>query len=315
LISRTNISVLIATVLLGVLLWTVMEIVREFSRIPPDQPAAPEAFGADPELPRVTNRAELESLLNDRTTRGADRIVGYTDWLVARGYPVDTELWFGADPLVPSDYAEADDKDLLVLAAAGDITAMHALAERNVAEDPLGALDWYERAIVGGSLYAMLKTADLLELLADPELQAFIASPAWMIALAKLDTDSPAPVEKALAWSVTAIIAGGFAILDEPHVNRIERLSARLDNDGIRRACDTAQQYLLETAAARRARGDTVLLTERPPIAITVPDPATRIPCDLLVTPLVNFDDCSAYAALAANDQRASVWICPYSGA
>ncbi len=319
-ISRTNISVLIATALLGVLLWSVLSIVNEFGKIPPSTPDEPVALTPNTNLPSIRTRLELEQFLTQHSTRGADRIQGYTNWLLARGYPESYRLWDDeyselASDAAESDYLESDNARLLALAGAGDITAMYVLAERSLRDDPFDSLEWYDRAIMGGSLYAMLKTSDLLEMLSDPELQSFINSASWRGALAQLDEQSPAALEQALAWSIAAIIAGGYTILDHLHANRIARLRRQLDKPGILRACDTAQQYLLETAAARRSRGGAVFLTEQPPIAISVENPETLMPCDLSVPPLITFDDCATYPVIAANEKRASLWVCPYSGA
>ena len=73
--TRTNISVLLATALLGVLLWIVISIVRDIALAPDTplpMPADEKMPAIDPALPRITTQMQLE------------------DWLEQQGYPVET---------------------------------------------------------------------------------------------------------------------------------------------------------------------------------------------------------------------------------
>jgi len=316
-ISRTNISVLIATALLGVLLWTVTSIVQEFGKIPdtPDiDTTAQETVAPDViKLVSLTNRGDLETILGKHTTQVDERIQSYSDWLLGRGYPDGSEFW--SEPIVDfaPEYSARDNASLMALAGNNDLYAMYVLAERRLSEAPLEALAWYDQAIVRGSIYAMLKTADTLEMIADPELQEFFSNALWRAALNSLNNENPPPLESALAWSLAAVTIGGYAILDQQHAGRISRLSARLDETAVQRACELAQQYLLDTAGLRRARGEAIFSTDQPPFALTAVSPDDLIPCNVSVEPLISFDECSAYPVMTATAQPASLWICPYS--
>lgn len=312
-ISRTNISVLLATALLGVLLWTVLGIVSEFGKIPAERPRAPEPEITAPDLDAINNRLELEVLLDKLTTEVDGRIENYNDWMAQRGFPEGYAFWNVSPPDTGDAYAARDNLSLVSMAGNGDIGAMYALADRRLKDDPLDALTWYDQAIAAGSLYAMLKTADLLETIADPQVQALFDSPAWARAFGTLEHDTITPVEKALAWSIAFVTIGGYSLVDARHGGRLERLAAQLDDDGRRRACETAETFVLDSAAAIRAGGGTVFSLDQPAIALTVPDPAAAIPCAVAVRPLINLENCKAHPVLAPSAESGSLWICPYS--
>ena len=299
---------LLATALLGVLLWTVLGIVNEFGKIPAERKPPPESDEPQIELDAISNRFDLESFLNQKTTEAEARIESYSDWMLSQGFPDGYVFWNIAPPNIGDEYAARDNLSLISMAGAGDVNAMYVMAERRLRDDPLDALTWYDQAIATGSLYAMLKTSDLLETIADPQVQALFDSPEWQRALIALQDDTIAPLEKALAWSIAAVTVGGFNLVDHQHAGRLLRLTAAVDQNGVRRACEAAQTYVLDAAAAIRARGGTVFSVEQPPIALTVPAPENAIPCDISVRPLIDLSDCEAHDVLAPNpDTRKSL--------
>lgn len=302
---------LLATALLGVLLWTVLGIVDEFGKIPAERPKPAEAE-AMPDFPAINNRAELEALLDELTTATGERIENYSDWMLQRGFPAGYAFWNISRPATGAAYAARDNLSLIGMAGQGDLGAMYALADRRLKDDPLDALAWYDQAIAAGSLYAMLKTADLLETIADPQVQSLFESPEWARALITLERDAITPVETALAWSIAVVTVGGYSLLDIQHGGRLKRLAAQLDDAGVRRACETAETFVLDTAAAIRAGGGAVFSLEQPAIALTVPDPAATIPCAGGIRPLIELDDCTAHPVLAPSGAEASLWVCPY---
>ncbi len=151
------------------------------------------------------------------------------------------------------------------------------LGERSLQTDPVAALEWFDQAIVGGSIFAMIRVADLLTTLADPQLAAFTADPVWQAALNQLQAETPPPRERALAWAIAAVAAGGYAVLDPTHATRIDTLAAELDGAAIDRACEAAQTYLLETATLRRARGGAIFSLQTPPLALSIAEPDAGI--------------------------------------
>jgi len=157
----------------------------------------------------------------------------------------------------------------------------------------------------------MIRIADLLTTFADPELADFVSDPAWQAALESINNVSPAPRERALAWSIAAVTVAGYAILDQSHAERITNLSEQLDSAGIAEACDTAQDFVLQTAAARRVRGGAVFSTEAPPFAISVANPESVIKCDIPVMPLISLMDCEQTAFVAPGEKLMTAWLCP----
>jgi hypothetical protein len=261
----------------------------------------------------MTNRTDLDALLQKLATNGGARIEGYVDWMLSRGFPENYVFWNFAVPEADAEYSVYANMALISMAGNGDIGAMHSLAERRLSDDPLDALVWYDQAIASGSLYAMLKTTDLLEMIIDPQIQALFDKPEWQRALEALNRDAIAPKEKALAWAVAAVIVGGYGIVDHKHAGRLTRLSSQLAPDAVRRACETAQTYVLDSAAAIRASGGTVFSLDQPPLALTVPTPESLVPCDSEVQPLIDLMDCDAHPVLAPNQAKATLWICPYA--
>jgi hypothetical protein len=313
-VSRTNISILLATALLGILLWVVISIARDASRapeIPLPMPSDEVTPTFDPSLPRISNRLELTDWLSAHSEASGQLIDGYQDWLRGQGYPADSALLSATEATAAESLANEDDSMLLLLAGQGDITATHLLAERSLETDPLAALDWFDQAVIDGSVYAMIRIADLLTTFADPGLADFVSDPAWQAALESINSVSPAPRERALAWSIAAVTVAGYAILDPSHAERIANLSEQLDSAGIERACNAAQDFVLQTAAARRVRGGAVFSTESPPFAISVANPEYVVSCDVPVIPLVSLTACEKNSFVGAGEKLMTAWLCP----
>ena len=314
--SRFNVSVLLATGLLGVLLWVVLAIVRDVVRAPDEplpMPADTVEIALDPTLPRINNYRDLAAWLGNQQLPAAALMNGYRDWLSARGYPaIKQPLLPPVDTRDDISYSEQDDATLISLAGTGNIEALHELATRSLETDPLAALEWYDQAIVNGSLYAMERVADLLVTLSDPILDSFVSDPLWQESLQQFQALQPRPRENALAWSIAAITAGGYGIVTPEHTTRIRTLGSELDAAGIDRACETAQRFVLEAAASRRARGEAVFSMQGPPLAITVTNAPDVIPCSPALPPLVMMDECEQHEFVGPGAQLLTAWICPY---
>jgi hypothetical protein len=313
-VSRFTISVLLATTLLGVLLWIVLSIVIDLANAPeellPPPDETPIAF--DPSLPRINSEQEFSAwfaeLGYDYTALWQARAA----WDEARGAPESFRSASADSPA--SDYWEdgPDDAELLLFAAEGDLQAMNILAVRSLMrdKDPLEALAWYDRSIVSGSVFAMLAVADLTLTLTDPALDGLRAQPEWAAAVEQLRNESPPPNERALAWSLAAVIMGSYGMMTEGLARRIETISAQLDTAGIESACKTAQDYVLDVAATRRAQGGAVFSFEQPPFSVTLAEPETIIPCDAPMEPLVTLAGCARHDFVGSGPLLQSVWVC-----
>lgn len=308
--SRFTASVLMATALLGVLLWVVLSMARDFARGPAEpEPDTAATVYFDPALARINNARELRNWLQSQG-QPVESLNAYREWLQARGYPLSNPLLDNRENRGLADYAELDEASLLLLAGRGDISALQLLAERSLADDPLAALEWYDQAVVNGSLYAMLRMSDLLLTLADPALQNFASREAWLDSLKLITEASPGPQERALAWALALLTAGGYGVLNEQLADRITELAARLDSAALERACTTAQDYVLSTAALRRAQGDAVFSLERPPLALSVAEPEQLNPCAVKLPPLLTMEGCSTADFVGPGPRQMTAWFC-----
>jgi len=156
----------------------------------------------------------------------------------------------------------------------------------------------------------MVRSSDLLATLADPGLSDFVSDPVWQSALDEVQKTSPPPLQRALAWAIAAITFGGYAVLDQGLAGKIRSLSAQLETADIAQACELAQDYVLDTAATRRAKGGAVFSTQLPPLAISVAQPEAVIPCEVPVLPLVTLDECSRHAFVGQDANLNTIWLC-----
>jgi hypothetical protein len=309
--SRFTVTILLACVLLGILLWIVLSTVAELANPQPlitlEEESAVVEF--DPQLPVIKTAIALQDWLDKQQLEGANLIADFQNWRAARGYPLNSS-WLGTNRDDQDTFAD-DNANLVALAGSGNIRAAAALAERSMQNSPVEALEWWDQAIINGSLYAMLRMSDLLNSLGDPSLNEFRSDSVWQQALDEINAQTLSPRERALAWSIAAVTVGGFAIVDSEHVNRIEALVNQLDESQINNACEAAQEYVLETAMARRAQGGAVFSTDRPLFATGVADPESIIPCDIPVPPLIVLNDCLTQPFVGPGDRLWQAWFCP----
>ncbi len=314
--SRFTATILMACVLLAILLWIVLSTVAEMADPRPlvTLEDEPELIEFDPDLPVITTAAELQNWLDQQQLDGAALIADFRDWRMSRGYP-DSAGWLGAtlpDALRDATPAAADDNaSLVAMAGSGNISAAATLAERSMQSNPVEALEWWDQAVINGSLYAMVRVSDLLNSLGDPALQAFRSDSVWQQALDEVNAQAPSPRERALAWAMAAVTVGGYAIVDDEHANRITALVNQLDDIQIDNACDTAQEYVLDTATARRAQGGAVFSTDRPLFATSIAEPEKVLPCDVPVPPLVSLDNCLTQPFVGPGNRLWYAWFCP----
>lgn len=312
--SRFTVTILLACVLLGILLWIVLSTVAELANpqplaVPAEQPAEPEF---DPDLPVITTAAELRAWL-ERQQLDSDLLLGdLQGWKQARGYPPYSD-WTAATAAAgtTTETLPEENAALITLAGNGDIEAAAALAERSMRSNPVEALEWWDQAVINGSLYAMVRVSDLLQTLGDPALAGFRSDPVWQQGLAEITAQSPPVLVRSLAWALAAVSLGGYTVVDAEQADRIAGLAAMLDEIQTQTACETAQEYVLDTAAARRAGGGAVFATARPLFAVSVANPATVIPCNLPIIPLVDQSNCLTAPFVGPGERLWQAWFCP----
>jgi hypothetical protein len=309
--SRFTVTILLATMLLGMLLWIVLSTVAQFANPPRAIPAPDSTPGVvlDPKLPRIRSIADLATNLSASAHDADVLLANLVSWRSERGYP-DTAGLLGEILPATHPYTDLDDAGLVAIAGRGDVTAMQLLAERSLSSNPVEALEWYDHAIINGSVFAMLRVADLLTTLGDPALIDFNSDPIWQQALAEINAGPLSPKVRALAWSIAAIHVGGYAVLDAHLAQRITALKSSLDDASADIGCETAQQYVLEAATARRARGGAVFSMNAPTYALSIAEPENFLRCNVPVVPLVQLQNCAIELFVGPGDALWQQWIC-----
>jgi hypothetical protein len=139
-VSKTNIYVLIATALLGVLLIVVQQFGRDPEITPVEVPTPQKARSTDDgdtltaravaaspgsaNPIRLTSSADLEALLDARGLDGANLLAASADWFRQRGFNGPQPLLGVPAGETPEDYfASLDDATLRSLSDAGDAGA------------------------------------------------------------------------------------------------------------------------------------------------------------------------------------------------
>jgi hypothetical protein len=306
-VSRFTTSILLATALLGVLLWIVISMARDFARAP-EAPLPPpeEVIEHDPTLPRIHTVAELIAWLDGQGYNGQTLIARYKAWLDLRGFPPAL-----LDEPAPRDdiVVEAADAELLVIAATGNVSALHELSRRSLVEGNLQeAMDWLDQAVINGSLYGMMRKADLINTASDPAI-AQLTSGKDGYDDVRLPRDNG--LVRALGWSLAAVTVGGYPVVTRAHAARLSTLTDEIDPTKVDLACETAQDFVLEAASSRRALGGPVFSTEQPPFAVTVAEPQDLIPCSVPIVPLVSMDKCKSFLFVdPVPNELMRVWIC-----
>jgi len=330
-ISSTNVYVLIATALLGVLLLVVVNLAREMPVEPagdfirePSLPARtaeppPDIAAAEPAdagLPVIRNRADLVAFLDGLGFDGDDLVSEAAQWRQRAGFNEPDVLLGDGRRTAPSVYYESlDHESLKALSTSGDAAATQELAEREMLADPFSAAEIFETAINQGSTRAIIQLASLIDTLSMVRGIQFREDREFrrkLTAFQKNLWGNMLPIE-ALAYAILAVRDGGVAITNRKLLDWIDTLNDRVQPFQREVACRLSTQMLLEAAGQRRARGRAPLLSTMPPVFVTVPDVTDRLPCqdgDYPIDRLAGAESCAIEAARDAAGRPIAVWIC-----
>lgn len=273
--------------------------------------------------PAINTRTDLELALAGNS--GINLPVAIENsivWFERQGFLGELDL-FGitTEGSLSTNYLELAEAQLLEQAGAGDIGAVQRLAELSLNgsnPDPEAAIEWYRQAASLGSVYAMFRIGELLDLFSDPQLAGFKpeADSLYGIRLQKLLASQPLIRRDALAWTLTALLAGGLPMARADIATKVQRLSAELDKQNARgtsRACDKASRLLLDLAAERRLRGGLVFTTEPPELFVSVPTLDAVMPCSQALPPVVDTAGCVAVTVPGLVNPNQTLWHCPAS--
>ncbi len=316
--SRTNVQVLIATALLGVLLVVVLRLSGRLAEQLPDgtEPVAPITERTDTEYQQsasvvsITNHDEFVTALN---TMGLDGKLVLSDtarWYQARGFlGAAPLLGIGSDDAPMVYYQSLDDATLTGLADAGDLAAAQVLASRKALQEPLASIDGYETAAGLGSTYALLQLASLYETFEAVGQAGFDE---------RLDL-KPARLQpgmlkmRALALVLAALRDGGPPLANERLLAWIDRLAGALPEDQRAQACVLSEKLFLEFSSQRRRHGLPPVRSDPPPAFLTVPGLAQRLPCEQSSSPyrsMLNLNDCETESVWVEHGQPGKLVVC-----
>jgi hypothetical protein len=329
-VDRTNVSILLACVLLGILLYIVRQIGNEGlqsvtpadrSRTPPVASAESTRVVATPvttrsELPVVDGPTALRALLDTIGIDADAAIAAARQWYEDRGF-------IGANPLLGNAaqsesrdyYASLDDATLAAMSRDNDAGATQELAGRARLVDPFAALTLFEQAAQQGSVSALLQMASLQETLADVQPDDFLADPDYLRKLGRVGGRDPAGNLRFQAFvsAVTALRDGGAPVADEALLRWITDLGKRNPDARVREGCNQSFSNFLALSAARRETGLAPVVVNPPPVFLTVPDLDARLPCRDTVNPIVGTLDLGRCASMEVVDGRGilrSLYVC-----
>ncbi|MBT8442214.1 MAG: hypothetical protein KJO76_07505 [Gammaproteobacteria bacterium] len=325
---------LTSTVLLGILLYAVlrfadglMEDARKLeeaerqeqgtaqeNEVREDTPvaAATETAEQDPYLPRVESYDDLVTLLDKSGLNGLLVVEDAARWYAERGY-------LGENPLlgVTSDnsrdafYATFDKPTLRAMSDAGDAGASQALARMAMFDDPLAALALYEKAVSQGSVYALIKVADTLNILVDLRLMPGVGGQDFINRVMRV---RPGNLNaEAYATLLAAMSDGGPPIIDEELLNWGSSLEERTDSRLLEYACKRSAEILIANSMARQQNGVTPVSMTPPPVFLSPPDREQRMPCAATGYPVVsmmNIDQCQSQRVVAGMGDEQDLYIC-----
>jgi len=322
-VTKTNRFTLIATILLGILLFTILRFAHDLNvawdggKLKPP-PATDDTRAST--RPRIATTTDLHAFLDQQgAENGIDSTAILNDfakWSDARGFTGRNRL-FGTADTVPSGALTANDDDVLRMRSdAGDAAASQALAERILFVDLYGAIELFRRAAEQGSTFALLRIGALLEALDATGTGYEIADPAQRQRVVDLTEQGVGNSLRltALGYILVAIRDGGAPVVDGPQLTQLDRFHDETTNDEWVAVCEWSENTLLNIARARIRWGKPAVVTVAPPIFFSVPDLADRLPCSRTAYPIDNLMDlthCTITPVRNADDEALDLYLCP----
>ena len=325
--SRTNVFTLIATLLLGVLLFTITRYTEKLPQPPPAatirEPATakPSESGRGPaeqrrigDLPSVSTHDELLDFLHARNVDVRTTMRESAAWRQARGFYEPDELFGITENDAPGAVFRTLNEDTLSsLADTGRGAAAQELAARVAFSDPFAALDLYRSAAGRGSVNAVLRMAALLESLLDPATEDFAADSDYLLQLAELRRVHEHPKFLAFAHAVAAVRDGGLPIVDGEVFAWLQRMSSDLSVSEVSAACERSSELFLEFGVSRRQNGIQPISTTPPPVFLSIPDIEKLLPCQKTAYPIIQLLDlsqCSQSLVTNDRDEPMNLFVC-----
>lgn len=327
--SRTNISVLIATALLGALLL----VVRQFAAEPETLalPAAvspaekmqetiaiiapPEAAQAVAGPARLNSDTDLIVLLEERGLDGRRLLTDSADWFQQRAFN-GTQVLFGvtADNSREEYFSRLDQQTLTSLSEAGDAGATLSLGLRRSLQDPFAALALYQLSAGQGGSAALLQIAGQRETFSDINLDDYDSDTDFVRKLRSLGRNSPDRLlADAFVYASVAVRDAGEPIVDRKLLGWLNSLESRLSDVQRRRVCEQSFGSYVSLGTQRRTLGLPPVNFEPPPVFLSVPDLQNKLPCNDTNSPIVSTLDlgsCSNEPVIDPAGDESQLIIC-----
>jgi hypothetical protein len=324
-VTKTNRFTLIATILLGILLYTIIRFAEdlnvawdggELEPPPVIDPAIDD--GKMPKLPRIASTTDLRIILDQQARAGIDAnemIAGYDEWSDARGFTGRHRLFAATDIDRSDALPTVDTAALRVLSDAGDAAASQALASNRVFDDLFSAIELYRRAAEQGSTFALLRIGSVLDALDAAEAGHDAADPEQRRQIAELVEQGVGNSLRltALGYVLTAIRDGGAPIIDYPLLEWLDRLNEATTADERVAACEWSERTLLDIARARARWQKPAITTTPPPVFFAIPDLEDRLPCNKTSFAIENLLDltlCTTTPVHNAEDEALDLYLC-----
>lgn len=327
--SRTNISVLLATALLGVLLVVVRQIVVEQPVEPIEVPVAsrvPEQATPEPApvrvdetgaaLPVIDNPAALRALLIEQGIDPDAALADTRDWFEARGYVASGPLSRLLGDTRTADYfASLDDDTLRTLSQNGDALATQELAGRQRLTDPFVALESFQEAVTQGSVNALLKMASLRGTLAEIRPEDFAFDPGFVRQLRRFGGSDGAQLRiAAYANVLTAMRDGGPAVIDEELMSWSLEMASELTPMQQAQGCNRSFNEFIGLSNQRRVQGMAPITVTPPPMFLALPELEAQLPCQETISPVAStqiLDNCVVREVVDAQSRLRELYLCP----
>jgi hypothetical protein len=327
--SRTNISVLIATALLGALLVVVRQFAVEPESLALPTAASPAQKAQEPTTviappvaaqaiagpARLNSSADLIALLDARGLDGARLLADSADWFQERAFNGPQAL-FGvtADNSREEYFSRLDQQSLTSLSEAGDAGATLSLGLRRSMQDPFAALALYQRSAAQGGSAALLQIAGQRETFSDIRLTDFSSDAEFVRQLRVLGRNSPDRLlADAFVYASAAVRDAGEPIVDQKLLNWLDSLHNRLSETRRRRVCERSFGSYVNLGTQRRALGLPPVNFKPPPVFLSVPDLQNKLPCNDTNSPIVStldLSNCSNEAVIDPAGDESRLVIC-----
>ncbi len=233
----------------------------------------------------VENQADFFSIMAELGLDDMEQ--RFSKWSLEHGYPFSDQTGV---LLLEQPYDQYDDDTLRAFAENEDMWAQQFLAQRLEKTRPAEAIDWYRKAAINGSLYAMDQLTALYGKLSRARADGPNSDAIYKEQLIAVRDSAGSSQEMGFAWSMASVMAGG-----DPARNKLtmDAMSRTFDDEQMQRACDMATSLYSDISGERQNRGMPDFSRSPPPLMMGTMSQASALPCGgESSTPHLNVSQC-----------------------